>query len=229
MKKRVILLLVFLGVSCVASQKVQANDDFQYWSRYWADVGKMDKFSLGMYAEVRQQNDAKDTKLYLFSPKLKYALHKNLDLGLAYTYMQYRKNNTVASRSEYFFQHRCELEFNPKYTFENGIKVLSRNRIEFRWIEDAGSDNNRYRSMLQFEFPLDSVDFIKSVYINNEVFYTQSLHELTEHRTVPLGFNIPINDTFSTKLFYLIQSTHSSSSDQWTSDHVLGTQLNIKF
>ncbi len=205
---------------------IQAEDDFQYWSQYSLKMIDTEKIDWSIYTEGRFYNDAKDVGLYLVSQKIKYDFFKHLSLGTNYTYLQFKTNNTVASRSEFKYQHRAELEINPHWSFGDVLKFDSRNRVEFRWIEDKGSYNTRSRHRLNFTFPIKNKRFLKGIYANSEFFYNIAENQYDENRSVPIGLNFKLNDKSSLKTFYMIQAKKGTN---WSSNQILGTLLSLKF
>lgn len=204
-----------------------AQDDFQVWSQVAVKMIDTKKFDLTTFADLRKGHDAEDVVLYFVSEKMAFDLWKYLSLGLNYTYLNSKVNNKVASRSEFKEQHRAEVEVNPHWGVGDWLKISVRNRVEFRWIEDNGSHNTRYRHRWTFTFPLKGMKALQAVYFNSELFYDQAKHEYNENRTVPLGLKFKINDKASFDLYYMIQS--KGVSRNWSSNQVLGTLVSVSF
>ena len=135
----VLILFVFFCGVC------DAEDDFQYWSQYSVKIVDGEKIDLITFADLRIQEDASKLGLYLLSQRLKMDFWKNLSLGLNYTYLSSRNTKPGAVKDDYNWQHRLELEANPSWNIKDWLKLSVRNRYEFRWIENRGSYNDRFR------------------------------------------------------------------------------------
>ncbi len=203
-----------------------ARDDFQYRSLYTFKLIDTKKFDFVLFNQFRMIHDADDINYYSISPQMKFDLWKNLSLGLNYTYLNLKVNNDTAGRSEYKFHHRVELEVNPHWTIRNWINVQLRNRYEFRWIEDQGAYNPRFRHRFNVEFPLKNVLPVLSVYANSEFFYDIGDHRFNENWTTPLGVKFKVTDNVSLSVFYLIQTRLTT---EWTTSQALGTNLFVSF
>ena len=220
-------MFLMIGLIFTWGKESLAQDDFQY--RSWATVKLIEKpkWSFRVYSDARFYNDAKDVGLYLASPRFQYKLFDNFDMELHYTYLGFKKNTPSAGRSLFNYQHRAELELNPHWEVGEWLKVHVRNRMEYRWIEDQGSDNTRYRHRWQFTFPLKGLGPLRSVYLNSEFFIDQAKEDYTENRAVPLGLNFRLSDKTKLQVFYMIQM--KKGQEDWSSNQILGTHLIMSF
>ena len=124
-------------------------------------------------------------------------------------------------------QHRLELEANPYWSAADFLKVKNRNRLEFRWIENQGSDITRFRHRWELEFPLKEKAPLRAVFVNNEFFYDFNKGEYSENRAIPFGVKLALNNRISLQVFYMIQSRKGSAD--WSSNQVIGTHVFISF
>ncbi len=204
-----------------------AKDDFQYRSLMTLKMVDTQKIDFVLFGQGRLIHDAKDVGFYSLSSQLKFDLWKNLSLGFNYTYLNVKVNNPVAGRSEFKFHHRVELEANPHWVIRDRLKVNMRNRYEFRWIEDGGSDNSRLRHRTNLEWPIKNRGPVQSIYANSEFFYDLHDHRYNENWTTPLGVKFRINDKTSLSFFYLLQSKRGA--DDWSSVQTFGTHFYREF
>ena len=205
---------------------VWARDDFQYRQLLTVKFVDTQKVDFSIFSQMRMNHDAEDINFFLVSPQLKFDAWKNVALGLNYTYVNLKIFNPAAGRDEFKFHHRCELEVDPHWDVGDWLKVQMMNRYEFRWIEDQGSDNPRFRHKTNLEFPIKDHLPVQAVYMNSEFFYDINDHRYNENWTVPLGVKFKINKKASISAFYMIQSR---LSDTWTSSQILGTSVFVKF
>lgn len=224
MKKHILLAAIFLFLT----SPLKAEDDFQYWSLYTAKIVDTEKIDFNIHGQARFFNDVKDFGLYFISPQLKLDFFENVSLQANYTYLQVKSNTGGNLGDDFKYHHRLELEANPRaWAVGKWLKISNRNRVEFRWIEDNGSDNTRFRHRLMFTFPLKKWAWLKDFYFNSEFFYNHSDGRFDENRTVPAGLTFKLNDKVDLGLFYMIQ--FQESRDNWKSNEILGTHLVMKF
>jgi hypothetical protein len=224
MKKIIILWNIFLFL--FAAKNVWAKDDFQYRQLLTVKMVDTEKVDFSVFSQMRMNHDAQDINFFLVSPQLKFDAWKNLALGINYSYVNLKGFNPAAGRDEFKIHHRCELEVDPHWTLGDWLEIQTRNRYEFRWIEDQGSDNPRIRHRTNLEFPLKNVLPVQSVYMNSEFFYDVNDHRYNENWTVPLGVKFKVNKKTSLSIFYMIQSR---LTDDWTTSQILGTNVFVKF
>lgn len=222
------IVLIWAILMLVLQPLTFAEDDFQYWSRYSIKAVDTQYVDFINYWDFRVFPDAARLAYWQTTQKLQYDFFKFISFVTGYTYLESRTKDSKSGDTEFKNQHRLELEINPHWEGKR-VKISNRNRFEFRWIEDRGSDHARYRNLLEFEFPIkwERAKFLKSVYINNEIFVDFNLRELNENRVTPFGISFKINKKLSFKLFYLIQS--KKGARDWSSAQVLGTNVGISF
>lgn len=226
MKKVKIILLTVFSLSVLFPSATFAEDDFQYWSRYALKVIDTKYFDYTNYWEFRVFEDASDIGLWYTSQKFSVDAHPYLSLGLNYTYLENEGVNKISKDDEFKYQHRLELEVNPHWQYKDWIKLKNRNRMEFRWIEDQGSDNGRYRQMWAVEVPIKNVPVLKSIYVNNELFFDLNKEKYNQNRLIPFGVTLSLPGKSSLQIFYMIQSVKKKD---WSSNQILGSQINISF
>ncbi len=211
---------------CSNNTSVFASDDFQYWSRATLKTLDNDKFSLATYGEGRMMEDAGEARFYLISEQMAYHWLEYLDLGLNYTYLE-NKVSSSTTEDQFKYQHRLELEMNPHWSLTDWLDIKNRNRVEFRWIEDQGSDNTRFRQLLELYFPLKNTALFKGFYLNDEYFYDFRAEKITENRFIPVGVDFKISGNVSLKIFYMLQAL--KRANDWSSDQIVGTHVTISF
>lgn len=220
--KKVICALFLLGVLGGFCHEVQAGDDVQNWQRYLLRLAKVESVSFNLYAEGWLRDDMKRFELFLISPQIKWTATKNLNIQLNYTFLGSRSG----ARDDFAQQHRAEIEINPHWEIGDWLKVLTRNRMEFRWIEDQGSYNPRMRNRLRLVFPISDMGMLKSFFVDTEFFYLLDKDLHNEQRTTPFGLNFALNESVNFQAFYMIQN---QKTDTWKSNQIIGTMLTVQF
>lgn len=214
----VLLFIVLFGFGSFC----QAEDDIHYWPRFLFKLASTEKFNYNFYAEGWLRNDAERLEVFLIGPQVQWKFSKHLNLQFNYTYLGSRG----ATRDDFAEQHRAEFEVNPHWSVGQWLKIQTRNRFEYRWIENNGHDNDRMRNRIQLVFPVKEMGVLKSVYCDTEIFYNFKTDKHDEQRTVPLGMNFKVNDVVDLQTFYMIQNM---KTDTWKSNQIFGTMLTVKF
>lgn len=217
--------VLFLGIAG-GMTNVWARDDFQTRQLVTLKMIDTKKIDLSLFNQLRMVHDAEDINFYQISPQLKYDAFEHVAFGLNYSYVRLKSFNPAVGRNEFKTHHRCELEVDPHWSVGDWLDIQTINRYEFRWIEDQGSHNPRFRHKTNLEFPQKDRGPVKSVYMYSEFFYDINDHRYNENWTVPFGVKFKINPKASVGVFYMIQSR---LSDTWTSAQVLGTHIFVKF
>ncbi len=216
---------------CVKSS--EAGNDTSSWTGVKVGLKKTEKVRLSLFSQYRTYHDLKDSQFYFSSLKLKYRALSHLDLGVNYTYINVKVNNTAAGRSEYKFQHRAELEGIPFWRLADWLILSIRNRVEFRWIEDQGSFNTRSRHNFKWTIPVkrlsDGWIVLKQVSMATEAFYNYANHRYEEQRTVPVSLRWRLFHAFDWEMYYLIQSRATVRNSDWFDNHVIGTNIFYSF
>ena len=110
---------------------------------------KIDDVKLSLFLDNRFRDGVDDHYFRFASIQLAYPIHDNVDIGFNYS-----RYDLKAIDGEWKDGRRYEFELNPHYTFKNDWKLSLRNRLEFRKIEDKGSDNTRSRHRLKIDIPI---------------------------------------------------------------------------
>jgi len=227
MKKLNQFLTFFICLSVLSAIPARAEDDFQYWSRYSVKAIDTKYVDFVNFWDLRFMEDSSRLRLWFTSQKIQIDPVEWLGFVIAHTYLENSAVNSRTKTREFVPQHRLELEANPKWKVAPWLTLKNRNRVEFRWIEDKGSDNTRTRHMIEIEFSLKKNRFVKSVYTNSEIFVDFNRHTINENRAIPAGINFNLYKKSTLGVFYMIQS--QKGARDWSSNQILGTQVSLVF
>lgn len=222
--KRISIFLILMLIVMV--QHVHAEDDFQYWSGFSTKVVDTEHIDLTTLVQLRLKEDASKLGLYFISEKLTFDYFEHLGLGINYTYLETRATASTSTDKDYKTHHRLELEANPHWMLWDWLNLSVRNRVEYRWIEEHGSFNTRFRQNWKLSKSLD-IKWLNSVYASSEVFYDFANHQLNEYRNIPIGVTFPVNKKVSMNVYYMVQSL--LGAEDWSSKQILGTNVTFKF
>lgn len=221
MKFRFIFLIFGVLLFSSVAKTVIAGNELQYWSLYVFKFYNEEKISAELLTEVKMYENVREIGLYLFSPRVKYKFNANINLQLNTTYLK-----GLNKSGDYITQYRFEPEINPNFIICAAYKIDLRNRIEFRHIERKDWDNTRYRGRIRFTAPLKDAGIFQSLFFATEYFYDFALHKHLDQWTIPCGLNIGVARYLQLQLFYMIQ--RQKGSNQWFSNHIIGSMLSVK-
>jgi hypothetical protein len=185
------------------------------------------KFGLSAYNEnwLTARDGGLEHDQYQLSLRLRYDVHTNLALGLNYTYLDNQSLQPDGS-AIWRGQNRIELEATPHWDHPSGFRVSNRNRIEVRWIEDQADENYRSRHLLELGWPVKLPKPLSGAFSGGELFYDWTRGRITEWRVSPAGVDLRLCPRASLRVYYTWRE--ATSSDTWTTSHVVWTVLNLK-
>lgn len=227
MKNLNVFLIASICFSVILATPVRAEDDFQYWSRYSIKALDTKYVDFVNFWDLRFMEDSSRFRLWFTSQKILINPVEWFGFVIAHTYLENSAVNSRTKTREFVPQHRFELEANPKWEVTPWLTLKNRNRVEFRWIENKGSDNARMRHMVELEFPIRKNPVVKSIYTNSEFFIDFNRHTINENRAIPIGINFYLYKKSTFGVFYMIQS--QKGARDWSSNQILGTQISLVF
>jgi hypothetical protein len=202
-----------------------ARDDVQAWQ--WLDLKVLEykKHKINLHFENWIADDVKEEKLLLAALRYKNEFHQLLQLGVHYSYLDIRHLVT----DEWSYHQRLEVEFNPRANVHGQLAFMLRNRLEYRWYEDATKDENfRSRHRPQFTY-YTKHKILKKWFVNSELFIDYENNKLNEFRTIPIGVGFQLMPKLNLNAFYMIQSKRPATRRDWQHGHILGTHLIVRF
>jgi hypothetical protein len=144
------------GVTPVqASTELGPNtkSDFRLWTPVYLTVSLPSKFLAYMEVNPRIGDDVTNIDQLLLRPALGYQLTDKLSIWQGYAWVGHFNQKHTLPQSPFFEENRIYQQVNYKHTFSN-MKLLSRTRLEERWIEHADGTAVRFRQMLRLDYPL---------------------------------------------------------------------------
>ncbi len=151
------VLAICLTGGMVREAQAQAstfNQDSRLWSPVFMTVSLPSSFLA--YMEVNSRfadlDNAGHIDQLLLRPALGYKLRENLSIWQGYAWVGYFNQAHKPSQSPFFDENRIYQEVNYTHKFDS-FKILSRTRLEERWIEHADGTALRFRTMLRGMYP----------------------------------------------------------------------------
>ena len=199
---------------------VCASDwDLEYW-QYWNltnwQCGKYRFYSIG---EARLNRHLSKFYYMRLAGNFAYSPFTFLDLEAHYSYIHSKsrgaKNFTVKSR--------YELEINPVYTFQSGVELRWRNRLEMIKKQAISEMRWLFRHRLMMVFPLENCGRLKTFYMFDEVVYDFNMDKFIQNRFTPIGVHFDLGRGNSMEIFFQIRNFHSYG--QWYRSFDLASQI----
>lgn len=155
-------LVAGIGSEALADGSTLSND-FRLWSPVFLTVPLSTSF-IG-YAEVnpRLGEDVSNLNQLILRTAIGYKLNDHWSVWQGYAW------NTVY-QPEFNDEHRVYQQLSYKETFPL-IKIMSRSRLEERWIDHTGGTAFRARTMLRVDVPLPKMIPNTSFVVFDEIFF----------------------------------------------------------
>lgn len=216
MRMRLLVLLVVL----LPALPLHADE---WWAWSMLEFYRQPPWTAGLFLGNRA--DTEDgSYVQIVSPRVKYAALPWLDLGLGLSALSI-ENTTTHAR---YGQLRPELEINPRFDLTRHLRLEWRNRMEWRWNEDAAFTTHRTRHRLQLGWTLPSpAGPLTRLFVSNEWLVDLHRRDWTENRLVPLGLTFRLSSHADLDLFYMVTSSRIKAD--WQHESVLGTYLRVRF
>lgn len=216
--KIVLGLIIVLFIGAMA----YAEGDNKYYSEFAFKHKLNDKFDVFFTPEFRYKDDMGNLYYYHMRVGATYHAHKNFDLALAYRFIQNKVNSEWDNNNIQYIEMICI----PKIKW-GGFDISDANKIERRYYQNAA---NRwvYRNLLQFAYPVKLGDFAFTPYISNEVYYDFELN-MANLDWITLGATKKINEYLVLGVYYRAELSRVGSSHKWTTNQILGTNVNVNF
>ena len=202
-----------------------ARDDFQSWNTIEISKRVGPQWELFFLPEIRIRDDASELFYHEYRQGIRWKPSKSLQVGLNYLFV--RNESSGKPREE----HTGELDVTPKVTVAQ-LNLSVRGRLAFRTIQGSSREQEwQLRLMPKMAYSIHLVGRTMTPYIADDVFYDYTRDAWNQNR-VFLGVTVPwgksLGAEVSTDCYYMLQSQLGSRRD-WSSNHILGTKLSVKF
>lgn len=221
MKKLTFLFAAIIAV-CLFIESAFAASDNKYYSEFAFKHKLNDKFDFFFTPEFRFNEDMGNLYYYQVRAGSAFHAHKNLDLALAYRFLQ----NKVKGEWDNNDVQYIEMLAIPK-TKLGGLDISDANKLERRFYENA-PDRWVYRNLLTFAYPAKIGNFKFTPYISNEIYYDFEIDKMNLNWAT-IGANKRINKYLTVGLYYRDETSRVGASSKWVTNHVLGSNVTVDF
>ncbi len=130
------------------------KENFRLWTPVYLIVNLPNRFLAYMEVHPRIGDDVTDIDQLLLRPAIGYKLTDNISIWEGYVWVSNLYHPHKPPQSP-FFDDENRIYQQVNYTEKLGsLKLLSRTRLEERWIEHADGTAVRFRQMFRFTYPL---------------------------------------------------------------------------
>ncbi len=199
-----------------------ASGDNKYYSEFAFKHKLNDKFDLFFTPELRYNEDMGNFYYYQLRAGSTFHAHKNLDLALAYRFLQSKVKGAWDNNDIQYI----EMLAIPKIKL-GGFDISDANKIERRFYENA-PDRWVYRNLLSFAYPTKIGNFEFTPYISNEIYYDFELDRMNLNWAT-IGANKKINKYLTVGLYYRDETSRVGTSSKWVTNHILGSNVTVNF
>lgn len=202
-----------------------ARDDFQSWNTLELSKRVGPRWELFFLPEIRIRDDAGELFYHEYRQGVRWKPSQSLQVGLNYLFV--RNESSGKPREE----HTGELDVTPNVTVAR-LKLSVRGRLALRTIQgSAGEQEWQLRLMPKMAYSIQVAGRTITPYLADDVFYDYTRDAWNQNRLF-LGVTVPVgtsgNAEMGMDVYYMLQSQLGSRRD-WSSNHVLGTKLSVKF
>lgn len=214
-----------LGLACflLVASKISAENWFsEYWQQIYWRMFESEHYGVRTHIRLESGNHLKNIRSLLLSEQFAYKFSRDVAFEIHYTYIHGHPIDSPIWR----WQHRLELEANKIFFYSGGYQIVTRNRLEIRWIKNAKPQPNfRLRHRVLFFVPLDNVKPLKAFSIGNELFYNISKGYFDQDRICPCQLTFEVSKKVSMDAFLMLRLQYQKTV--LIKSVVLGTQLNF--
>ena len=201
-----------------------AEDDVQSWSTLEVTKRLGSSWEVCFRPEIRLRDDASELFYHEYRQGVRWNPSTSLQVGMNYLFV--RNESSGKPREE----HTGELDVTPKTTV--GPWQLSvRGRIALKTIQrSAGEQEWQVRLMPKAAYPMQIGGRTITPYVADDVFYEYTRDAWNQNRLF-LGVIVPLGKSRGIEVsadgYYMLQHQLGARRD-WSSNHILGTKLNVR-
>ncbi len=221
----VIFTLIFSLILFMADLKRTAyagSEDFQIWSPVYLTNSFTDNIQGWYEVQPRFGENVSQVNQLLLRTALGYRITKNLALWQGYAW-------TPSFEPEFVSENRIYQQLVYAQGFP-AVDVMSRTRLEQRWIQHVPGTAVRFRTLLRSRLPLDN-SRLWGLVTQNEIFFnlnspTNGPEGGFDQNRFFLGLNKKINKYLSVDGGYQLQAINTGESSLFnTLNHILLLQF----
>ena len=216
------IFILFAAISFISLGKIYAYDDgdFQVWNIENQEFNITKKTKVALEEEFRWGDNARDFYYHHYDLGLVHSLNKYLSVGGGYRQVYEKKKGKFKEENE---------PYGLVALFGDlaGWKFDSRNRLEYRHF-DYQTDSWRYRNKFTVRTPWKFTKLEIQPFVGDEIFFDLTAETLNKNRAYA-GLAFTLLKNLKEEIYYLLETSKSSTTCVWTDTNVLVTKLKLSF
>lgn len=192
----------------------------EYWQKLLWTSWENNAYAIRTFMRFDSKNHYKGWRAVQLNEQFAWKALEDLTFEIHYAYLH---NQSIVTPSSWRWQHRIELEANPKFHPSSLFEIRTRNRLEIRRVEKDPKTQYHFRQQTTFFFPIKDVGSLKAYSFYNEVFYDIPRGRVIQDRFYPIQLTYALSDKVEFEVFFMIR--FFLNEDVWKKSGVLGTQF----
>lgn len=217
MKKIIFLLSVSL-IPLLITSTASAERDWEYWSRYSADVPITKEISYSIKPEWRIRDDMSYRYLFKLEQAVNFKIGNYLEIAPYYVWQEL-KTAKGPDRSNLSY-----IDLTGKVPLKELFDMKIINRLRWQYNYDKGLSTWRNSARLTKTFKIGKIEL--SPFIENEIFYDSKLEKFNEN-WASAGISFTLGKNINIGVSYLLDT--KKKGNDWNYANVLVTSLSLKF
>ncbi len=218
MMKKIIFLLSLLFMSLAITSSAFAERDWEYWSRYSADLPITKEVSYQIKPEWRIRNDMSYRYLFKLEQAINFKLGNYLEIAPYYVWQE-NKTAKGLDRSNLSY-----LDLTGKIPLKELFDMKIIDRLRWQYNYDKGLTTWRNSARLTKAFKIGKFEL--SPFIEDEIFYDAKLEKFNEN-WASAGISFALGKNINIGVSYLLDT--KKKSNDWIYANVLVTSISLKF
>lgn len=208
---------LIVGVLLALASTAGASDDWQYWNQVVFKHEFNDRTAVDIASEQKWRDDASDFYLYnvFIVPTVK--LTDNVSVGAGYRCERKEADDQWLTENRLLFPLTIGWAVKPWL-------LQWRTQPEYRDLEND-QDRWRLRERILIKRPVQLGGLTVTPFVSEEIFYDFTIGQLDQNRA-GAGVSVPWGERTTLTVYYMNRAEHAGD---WSTAHVLGTELAFKF
>jgi outer membrane scaffolding protein for murein synthesis (MipA/OmpV family) len=204
--KKVLISLVFIAALCPTAMSAQEND-LCFWNAISMKKAVAEKWTVGVRAEHRANNDASTTQQYYLRPMVDYKILPWMTATAQADFAWMSTGFNIRVMPQVVFSHKV-----------NGFDLSLRQRLQATWKQPDNSWNFLFRTKAQVRYKIPQIPLSPLVAV--EPYYMSDFVRTRYY----FGVSVACTKSLSILLQYVYQDQYQRAYD----DNVLWLTFNVK-
>jgi hypothetical protein len=209
--------IAFIVMTGAFSGPVAVADDTQYWNEFILEAPLSQQVVLEVGCEQQLVDDVSEFAVYNITLEPSCEFRDWMSFGLGYRWEREKEESEWATENRYWLHQSF---MGALAGFECRLKT----KLELRELED--NEVWRIRSRLKLQYPAKVGSLELAPFISEEPFYDFDAEAWNRNRAM-VGLSVGVSQHVELSLYCL--NLAEEDEDEWTTAHVVGTELVFAF